>query len=621
MVGMRIENFGGMVPLLSKRLLPESMATLAVNAYLRGGEVRGLRDPVLIKSFPPGPPNYEKALRVPDPDAPAVPVWVPFASADADFYPNPLVNDAFNRYLWVDNNGPGSPQLPQANSLARIKAGDPSILLGVPAPETAPSVAVVGGAPPLSTRSYVYTYVNLFGEEGPPSLPTTLTGNTDGSWNVSGLVNPTFAAARGIVNLRVYRTIVGQSGATTYFRVTEQVVTDSTYSDTRSDADVSRDALLLESTSWEPPLEMEGIIEMPNGFFAGWNGKNVYFSEPYRPWAWPPAYSISVAYPILDCGVVDQTLVALTATAPVLVTGTRPAFMTISKTTYVEPCVNSNSITQAPEGVYFASQNGLMLISPAGLAPVTRQVIGRDEWNTQYVPDIKSAVAFDSQYIAHGSNGTGFVFDPRGIQSGIVDLANFPSVKAIWSDPWTAEAHLMIGNDVYLWSQPEAPFATATWLSKEFQFPRPLNFGAVMVSLDSATAGASSGVIADPVEPEGSPWLDEVLLYNYGLYNAASYNTAPLDGTTPPGNPTADPWPFWYGVVGGADDGDLPPGPVCELIVFANNAIVFRRLVESGVVYRLPAGFKAELWQVQVRSRVPVLNIQIAETGKELARV
>lgn len=617
---MRIENFGGMVPLLSRRLLPENMASLAVNAYLRGGEVRGLREPLLIKSFPPGPPNYAKAYRVPDPEAPSTPVWVPFTSANADFFPNPLVNDAFNRYLWVDANAPGAPQLPQANSLARIKAGNPSILLGVPAPAAAPSVTVTGGAPPLSTRSYVYTYVNLFGEEGPPSLPVTVTGNTNGSWGVSGLVNPAFATARGITNLRIYRTVVGQSGATTYFRVAQQAVSIPTYTDTRTDASVSLDALLLESLTWEPPLAMEGIIEMPNGFFAGWSGKNIYFSEPYRPWAWPLAYSISAAYPVLDCGVVDQTLVALTATAPVLVTGSRPAFMTIAKTTYVEPCVNPNSIAQAPEGVYFASQNGLMLISPAGLAPVTRQVIGRDEWNTQYVPDIRSAVSFDSQYIAHGATGTGFVFDPRGIQSGIVDLANFSEVKAIWSDPWTAEAHLMIGNDVYIWSRPDAPFATATWLSKEFQFPRPLNFGAVMVSLAGGTA-AGSGIIADPSEPSGSPWLNEVLLYNYGAYNGLEYNGAPLDGATPPGNPTAAPWPYWYGVVGDGGETELPPGPVCELTVLASNAVVFRRLVESGVVYRLPAGFKAELWQLQVRSRIPVLNIQIAETSKELARV
>jgi hypothetical protein len=623
MVGMRLENFGGMVPLLSRRLLPENMAVTASNAYFRGGEVRGIREPTLIHSFGAGPPNYEKALRVPDPAAPTVPVWIPFVSKNADFFPNPLVNDAFNRYLWVDENAPGVPKLPRANSLARIKNGDPSILLGVPPPAAAPTVTPVGGTGPTITRSYVYTYVNLFGEEGPPSPPVVVSGNQDATWQVTDLVDPVFAADRGITHLRIYRTITGGSGATAFFRVTQQDVTDDDYDDTSLDSAIAIESLLLESFTWDPPLAMEGIIAMPNGFFAGWTGKNIYFSEPYRPWAWPPEYTLSAAFPILDCGVVDQTLVALTQTAPVLVTGIQPASMAIAKTAYTEPCVNANSIAQAPEGVYFASQNGLMLISALGLAPVTREVINRDEWQNEFVPAINTVVSFDSQYIAHGENGTGFVFDPRGLQSGIIRLVNFTAVKAIWTDPWTGEAHLMIGNDVYEWSRTQAPFLGATWLSKEFHFPRPINFGAIMVSIDQRFAtGLESGlIVVPPVPPTGSPWLEETSLVNYNIVNGDVLNGAPDDGDTPPGNPTADAWPFWYGVLGEGTETPLPNGAVCELTVFAGTAVVFRQLVQSGVVYRLPSGFKNDVWQVQVRSRVPVFNIQIAETGKEIARV
>lgn len=623
MVGMRMENFGGMVPLLSRRLLPENMATFAVNAYLRAGEVRGLREPTKIHSFPEGPPNYEKAYRVPDPDDPNNPVWVPFISRNADFFPNPLANDAFNRFVWVDENGPGSPQPLKVNSLQRIKDGDPALLLGVPAPTGAMTLTPSGGTGPTITRSYVYTYVNIFGEEGPPSDPVTASGNQDGNWDLADIVNPTFAADRGIDRVRIYRTITGQSGATTFFRVVEQSVSTSTYNDTSLDSAIALESLILQSTTWEPPPDMEGIISMPNGIFAGWAGKDIYFSEPYRPWAWPPEYTLATNFPILDCGVVEQTLVALTETAPVLVTGIQPSTMSVAKTAYIEPCVNPASIAQAPEGVYFASKNGLMLISSQGLVPVTRQIINRDEWANDFVPAINSAVVFDSQYIAHGSTGIGFVFDSRGVQSGVITLANYPVVRSIWSDPWTAEAHLMVGNDVYEWSRPTAPFIAAVWLSKEFQFPRPLNLGAVMVSLDprALTSTESESLTEPPEVPEGGPWLEFMDLYNYSIYNGAPYNAAPEDGDPPPGNPDADPWPFWYGVVASGLAPPLPPGAVCELVVFAGNAIVFRQIVNDGVVYRLPSGYKSDVWQVQVRTRVPVLNIQIAETSKEIARV
>ena len=624
MVSMRMENFGGMVPLLSPRLLPENMASNAANAYLRTGEMRGLREPTAIRVYPTGGGNpvYQKAFRIPDPAAPSTPVWVPMLSRYADLFPNPLKNDAFNRYIWLDQNAPGTAQLPVQNSLSRIKLGNPTILLGVPAPAAAMSLSVVGGSAPVITRSYVYTYVNLFGEEGPPSDPVTVSGNQSGSWNLSGIVNPAFATARGITLVRIYRTITGASGATTYFRVVEQAVGTSTYNDTRLDSVVAGEGLILESTSWEPPLAMEGIILLPNGFFAGWAGKNLYFSEPYRPWAWPPAYTLTAEFPVLDCGVIEQTLVALTQTAPVLVTGIQPATMSIAKTAYIEPCVSANSIAQAPEGIYFASQNGLMLISPMGLTPVTRQVIGRDDWQEDYVPQINSTVVWDSQYIAMGLDGNGFVFDPRGIQNGIINVGNFPEVRAIWTDPWTSEAHMMIGNTVYEWSRSDAPYVAATWVSKPFQFPRPINFGAVMVTLDPASVtGTEVNLINETPVPPGSPWLETVSLVNYNIVNGFVANEGPLEGATPPGAPTSPAWPFWYGVVPSLSDPELPPGAVCELIIYAGQSVVFRQTITSGIVYRLPSGFKNDTWQVQIRSRVPVLNIQIGETSKELTRV
>lgn len=624
MVAMRLENFGGMVPLLSARLLPENMAQTAVNAYLRSGEIRGLREPTPIKVYPTGggDPVYEKAFRLPDPDFPDTPVWMPMVSRYADLFPNPLKNDAYDRYVWLDNNGPGDAVQAMQNSFARIKAGDPAIILGVPAPAAAPGLSVSGGSGFILSRSYVYTYVNLFGEEGPPSDPVEVSGYQNGSWDLTGLVNPAFATDRGITHHRVYRTITGASGQTVFYRVVEQTVGTATYSDTAADSAIATLGLILESTAWEPPPNIEGLAMMPNGFLAAWAGKNIYFSEPYRPWAWPPGYTLTAAFKVIDCGVVEQTLVALTATAPVLVSGTHPSTMSIARTAYTEPCVNPDSIAQAPEGVYFASQNGLMLISSLGLAPITKDVINRAVWQEEYVPRIRTAVAFDSQYIAHGDNGDGFVFDPRGIQNGIIQIANFDAVDAIWTDPWTGEAHLMTGNTVYEWAQPSAPYTTASWFSKVFQFPRPVNFGALMATIDpDYVSGQENPVVNDLTTPEGSPWLDDLSLPNYCLPGSAIPNYCPTDGDTPPDNPSADPWPYWYGVIPSVSDPDLPAGGVCEVVVYADGAVVFRQIVTSGVVYRLPAGFKSDTWQVQVRTRVPVLNIQIAETGKELARV
>lgn len=582
-----------------------------------GGESLFAIDPVLG--------TYQKAVRIPDPTAPDGVVWYYFTSRFADFSANPLANDAYDRYIWLDGNAPGTAVQPMQNSLARIKNGDPPIQLGVPSPEAAPTLGSTGGSVTAVTRSYVYTYVNLFGEEGPPSDAATHSAYANSTWNLTALVDPSFADTYGITLLRIYRTITGATG-TSFFLVAEQVVTDATYDDTRTDSAVALDGIILQSTTWAPPETMEGLIELPNGFFAGWRGRDIMFSEPYRPWAWPAEYVLSATYDVLECGVVDQTLVALTATTPVFITGTSPVTMTMSRTALIEPCLAAVSVAQAPGGLFFAGASGLMLVTPSGIVPITQDIVSRETWTNLYVPRIAAAAVFDSQYVVMGENGDGFVFDPRALQSGVIDIVNFESVTNIWCDPYTAEAHLMIANKVCLWSAPTAEFSVAEWISKEFQLARPINFGAFKVFMDPRyTVDTSLSVVglgSLETVPEGGPWPEYTSIVNYNLANGAAINAVPEDGDYPPGNSApVEAWPYWFGVQLDTSYATVPDGPYCVVTILAGTRIVWQGAAESGHVYRLPSGFKSDIWQFQIRTKAPVMNLQIAQTAKELADV
>jgi hypothetical protein len=625
MVAVRIENFAGMAPLVSPRLLPTNMAEAAYNASFRNGELRSIRRMDKLKDYSASP-VYGWAVRVPDPAAPAAPVWVPFTSKYADFFPNPLTNDAFDRYVWVDNNAPGVAAFPVQNSFARIKAAQPTIQLGVPAPTNAPTVAITGGSGINITRSYVYTYVNLFDEEGAPSNPVTATGHLNGTWTITGYINPANAATRGLNRIRLYRTITGSIG-TQFFRVAEFAINTASYVDSQTDAAVAQIGVVLESTTWAEPLQMEGITLMPNGFFAGWKGRNLYFSEPYRPWAWPAEYTLSVDHPIVDCGVVGQTLVVLTSVSPVYVTGVTPSAMSMAKLTQVEPCVSANSVASSPEGLYYASPNGLVVATPQGVTSVTRNIIGREIWQRDYIPYIEDSVFYDAQYIATGSAGSGFIFGALGDQPYITRLVNFPTVTSLWTDPYTGEAHMMIGNDVYQWDSPFTIFEVSEWVSKEFQYQKPINLGALSVSFDPAYAiqageEAPAPIPAITVVPVGGPWPELTSLIGYNQVNGASINGAPSAGTFPPGNSSpVKAWPYWYGVVPDMPELTLPSDVECEVAVVANGNIVWQGYVEDGVPHRLPSGFKCERWQFKIKTRVPIYNLQVAETSKELAVV
>ena len=647
MVSIRFERFAGMAPLVSSRLLPANMAEEAFNVSLRNGELRGVRQPLLIKDFASSP-SYGWAVRVPDSTAPANPVWIPFISKYADFFPNPLTNDAFDRYVWLDNNAPGVAAFPVQNSFARIKAAQPTIQLGVPAPTNTLTVTITGGSNITVTRSYVYTYVNIFDEEGAPSDPVTATGHLNGTWTITGYINPVNAATRGLNRIRLYRTISGSVG-TQFFRVAEFAISTTTYTDSQSDAVVAQVGLVLQSTLWAEPLQMEGIALMPNGFFAGWKGRDLYFSEPYRPWAWPAEYTLSVDHPIVDCGVVGQTLIVLTTVSPVLVTGVTPTAMSMAKLTQVEPCVTANSVASSPEGLYYASPNGLILITPQGLVSVTQNITGREVWQRDFLPFISDAVVYDSQYIAAGESGDGFIYGALGDQPYITKLINFATIQSMWVDPYTGQAHMTMGNDVYEWDSLMSGFIPSQWVSKEFQYQRPINLGALMVSFDDTvevqspflesnarltesgdvriTEGSDVRIFEnerDPTSsiPTGGPWPELTSIIGYNQINGATINVNPMDGEYPPGNTApVKTWPYWYGIVKENPELILTKNGKCEVTVFASGELIWQSVVEDGVVYRLPSGFKSERWQFVVTTAVPVFNLQVAETSKELAVV
>ena len=50
------------------------------------------------------------------------------------------------------------------------------------------------------------------------------------------------------------------------------------------------------------------MVVMPGGVIAGFAGRDVYFCEPFKPHAWPVAYSMPVDAEIVTLGVYDTTL-------------------------------------------------------------------------------------------------------------------------------------------------------------------------------------------------------------------------------------------------------------------------------------------------------------------------
>lgn len=599
---LRINEFSGAVPVRGDRALGDQFAVVSQNTWLYGAELRGIRPPLDLASVNP---TTRKVLRIPkrtvggDPTYPTlVPppsylgdsYWKLFDDLDTDIVKGQLVQDSFERWYFCS---PSTGLM--FNTYARMVAGQADYILGVPGPDIsqdatgfnawAPTIgSISGGTAPTNTDyAYLYTWVNEFGEESAPSLPVLGSGKSDATWVINNIRVPPAHAVNvpKYTKTRLYRTTAGQSGQ--YFLVTELAITDNppaaptgttTYSDNHvnnSDAVLSN-KLQLESITWQPPPStLKGIIAMPNGFLIGFDKNNVYMSESYHFHAWPPEYKQATETNIVGLGILGQTCVVCTEGYPSTITGVKPATCAFTKATTGEPCLSRGSIVSTPDGVLYASQNGLVLIGPNGIANVTASIITKEEWIRDYAPAYIRGCRYQNGYLAlrmlpAPNPRSGFFLDPTALKVALTEMTEFDNVKNLFNDIWSGEVFLIEGTStmaVRRYDPPTTDMWPVLWRSKEFQYPFKENFGAYAIYWDPARFASNT------------------------------YGTDIID-----------------------------PSTQVRFIVYANRQVVYDQTVPlNGAPVRLPSGFKSDIWQFEIRARAPVYSLHVASTMKELKSV
>jgi hypothetical protein len=591
MVAVKISAFGGMIPAQDDRLLPQNNSASNENCFLDGGSLQGMRIPRVLHTLVN--PTYKYAYRIPlisaDRNHITASLWLEFPDPDTNVLQSPVADDQWQRFYFASASG-----IPQYNTKARILAGSAPFTLGIPTPETAPTVVVTGGSGPVVGRAYVTTWVSAYGEEGPPSPPQLLSGNSDGTWTLT-IPAPLTADTtdRNLAKTRCYRTVTSVGGSTTFFLVAEITIATLTYADTQTDVAVSSN-LILETTDFGgPPSDLQGIVSMPNGMMVGWRSNEIWFSQQYMPHAWPAAYTNSVDANIVGLGVVGQTLVVLTDGCPWAMSGISPATMAISKIATLEPCMSRGSIVSTAQGVFYASPNGIVLAAYGIVQNASLSIATKDRWLELVNPEELRASRIGVSYYAWG-NSTGGAFEPTAFYSGFVeqlivelygiivnladpriawgDLRNSVPTDNVLTDIWSGEIFL-IRNGQVVWQDQSSTAIQGPyiWRSKQFQLTKANNIAVMRV------------------------WFEE-------LVNDPTFMQNPTRNVSSPQTLAID----QYGLVRVFIDGTL---------------IMTRELRISGEMMRLPSGFKNVLIQFEIEARVKVFNIETASSVKELSAV
>lgn len=606
-----------MMPKVGNRLLQNNQAQLAANVRLQSGEIQGFRNWIELHNFED--PTIQKAYRLPDPLSPNGELWVGLTSALINLYPGPLLNDAYDRYYKF---GDGRPQY---NTLERLRNGDPYYWLGVPAPANSGALSAVGGVAPDEERFYTYTLVTQYGEEGQPSDPISATGKEDGTWTFSGLDTSVPNPAEQPVTLKnIYRTVTGFTEVEFFF-VAQIPLSQASYADSIASDVVARNNI-LESETWaQPPQDIENAVVMPNGFFLAWAGRDIHFSETYRPWAWPAGYDLSTQYEVIGAGVYGQSAGIVTQGNPYFATGTAPENTTLTKNNTAEPGLSALSIVPLPYGVLYASQNGLSMLSSQGVTNPTQDIISKDEWINSYSPNTMVAAQYEDQYLAFYNENTGLSINPRDSKETFIEIDAFKRVDYIQTDERTGDVFVIRSGVVYLWDSPIQERVSYRWHSKTFYFNKPCNMGAAVVDMEPL-----SDVVDDleRIVEEARAYNAERIKFRLNPIGAASMGGSyfqPLPIPIDPLEPDPNLVPQNRLAIGGSPLFDvamiLARNSDVRFNVYADGKLVFSQQIRDKVAFKLPAGFKTDIWEFELRGRRTVYSITAAETAKGLANV
>jgi hypothetical protein len=525
---IRIADFKGEIPRRHPRLLPMEYAQVARNTRLDDGTIAPVRQKALVTTLAAdaGTIFYHK-------DA-----WFSFPG-DVDVVPGPVADDRL--YL----TGDGTP---------KMRVAGVTYPLALPAPADAPT-ANMSGTPDDEIASFVvyaYTFVTQFDEESAPS-PTTdaflwSAGNTV---TLSGFADA--PDGRGVDRIRIYRSQTSGLGVTDLYFVDEIPIASASYTHDLSERPLQE---VLPSADYDPPPDsMAGLVSLPNGMMAAFDGKEVLFSEPFRPHAWPEKYRLTVDRDIVGLAAFGTTLAILTTATPYVAQGTAPENMVMEKMERDLPCVAKRGIVDMGYAAVYPSSEGLVMITGNNAEVISRNLFTVEQWKALN-PASFHAEQYEGRYFyAHTPVGDAQqsmgIVDITGAQPYYIETDEQPITMT--RNPATGALYMLkAGRQIYRWDAPEAELKAQVWRSRLYNLTSPVSYAGILVEADEAI-------------------------------------------------------------------GTVPTGATPNLTrVYADGALV-RELSDLNEPARLPGGFRAKKWAIEITGYVPITGISMAQSYDDLS--
>lgn len=223
--------------------------------------------------------------------------------------------------------------------------------------------------------------VNIWGEESAPTEPVLFDKETDQTATYTVTHTPT-AGQQTITGIAFYRTYANAAG---YFLINSTPVPLSGGTAKLTDASTEPvTTTALESSEWDlPPASPANLTYAGNGFYVVSSGKDLVFSEPYKPHAWP--YRMTLPSAIVGITMAEGGILVTTTGLPYLISGAHPSQMSQTFLPAEQAGWSDTAIARVDGSAVYASNDGLVRVSGGQPSIAASQALfRRKDWRDRY---------------------------------------------------------------------------------------------------------------------------------------------------------------------------------------------------------------------------------------------
>lgn len=458
---LSISSFGGIIPKYSPHQLSATSASVAHNVKLRNGRLEPWKE------------------------------LCPFAKvqkSNVSFYVRGCCSFAWDEHVTAADVSADwgrffiSGRKPYAEVVTvDCKCKPTYYRLGVPAPNIAPAISgteVCNRA--AGFRNYVYTYVNIWGEESAPSPPSKSLLVEDGEVvHITGLTLP--PDGYGIEYINLYRIATGgrepnaktQKPVTGYSYVTTIQLPSTSFEDIVKEDSLG--AMLETEDDRVPPHGLQNITSIGSVVrLAGTFKNKVFLSENLRTYSWPVKYEMTLDSTIIHMGCLEQTLFVTTDTTPYVIDVSScedmkctPVLDTGIKLPDIA-CHSASSAIITPHGFIYCSPLGLVLIDPGAKYHIlTNKWFSADDW-AQIEPHT-ARLGYWQGFLFCITNTTAFILNIDGAPYGDLTGGELTTISDFPIDLKTnsvGQLFMLSDGEIKIWNAGDR-YREFTWISRE----------------------------------------------------------------------------------------------------------------------------------------------------------